>query len=74
MVPSNEETHETSPSEQLANEITKALLDANLIPAEEKAIALSTIHSGTARAEDWRIWADKKVLREEKSDDGTTKN
>lgn len=56
---------ELSPNTRLAQEIADLLTLRELVPASQKAALLNKLETGTAKEEDWRLWAEQVALKDE---------
>ena len=65
-----EECNTKSPNESLAEVVASALIEESLIPKDREDELKEKLVVGTARAEDWRLWAELSVEEDELSEGG----
>lgn len=66
-MPEDQKTTEKDPNKKLAEKIVKELLSRKMIPPEKEPEVFGKLANGTASQEDWRLWIDMPLMKEEAS-------
>lgn len=65
-----EESNMRSPNETLAGMVACELIKEGLVPQDREDELTEKLTEGTARSEDWRLWAELSVEEEELGEEG----